>query len=519
MSTDGQVSGVIAAIDEGLSSAAGVLRSFWNRFSGDTPATLPSGIASDVRETDLTKFLALMQTQVDEEQLTLAGKWTDRKGEIERKLLTQDFDGAEPLMIALSNDIKEAIGSKRQWAKVASSFAETKVAADELFDTWKAPEALGTKGLKGRVDAIAQQVLDQEYAGAVSSYDELTRAPVSAQTLLALYPDRKLWDELSDTFDQAVDRCKALKGFAAPEHDALSLQLDQLRQQASPETKEYSTAAAALPAVAKRIEDLHGLYPGRGDWASIKSRNLIIVQRWLNDLNGWTAPEGEEFSKELGSIKLQATDVAKQYGAAVLAFRTFFDKVDLVHRYWSKLRAIETQFTEVLQQQPDNAGALRAAMVMATELGENKKYVEAQGVLERLKGLLKVALLSNNDLHYLASHVASLRIAGENGLQLIESKLRQQNQVEANRVADILKGLAAGLPTGLETKLRELDDAEEDAVAGLKTAVKTAAQDWLNFLATNKKSLDACTANPFKVPFQLAGPITATVKSVLNQVI
>jgi hypothetical protein len=518
MSTDSQNSGVSGVVEETLTNAAAILRSFWRRFSSNTPPSIPSGIESDVRDTDLTKFLEQLMAQAKDAKLTLRGTLDDRQTEIQVKLGAKDYDGAEPLVISLSNDLKKAIGEKDQWMKVAAEFSSSKIAIDELYSKWSCPEVMGTKGFKAVADGIEKSASEQDYSGAMVEYESMLESSLDPVELLRQYPDRKEWDDLDDTLSQAIDECKHLGTLQAPEHEELLKELNRLRDLATPEKKDYKAAVAGLPNLASRITSLHGLYPSRGEWADLAKKDLPRVRRWINDLNGWHTAEGETLSQRLLTINQQATDKDKKYAEAVVAFKTLEKDVDIAHHYWSKLKAVEIDYLRVLEEKPDNAGALRAAMAAATGLGEDKKYQEAMNVLERLKGLLKVAFLSNNDLYYLASHVSKLRIGAEAGLSSIESKLRQANQVDANRVADALKELVSKLPTSLEAKLRELDEAEESAVVGLKSAVKAAAQEWLNFLATHKKALDACAANPFKVPFALPTPLTSTIKTILQQV-
>lgn len=518
MSTDNQSSGIVGVVEENLSNAAAILRSFWSRFSDDAAPVISNGIDSDVRDSDLSQFLEQLIGQARDAQLTLCGTFVDRQTEIQVKLGAKDYDGAETLLSALSDDLKKAIGEKDRWMKVAAEFSSDKVAIDELFSKWNCPEVMGAKGFKAIADAIETSASKQDYSSALAEYESFLESALNPIELLAQYPDRKLWDELSDTLSQAIDDCESLGTFQAPEHESLLKELDRLRDLATPEKMDYKTAAASLPDLASRISSLNALYPSRGEWAVLADKNLPRVRRWLNDLNGWHTSEGESLAQRLPSILQRATDQEKKYAEAVVDFKAFESDVDLAHRYWSKLKAVEIDYLRVLKEQPDNSGAIRAAMNASTGLAEDKKYQEAMNVLERLKGLLKAAFLSNDDLSYLASHVAKLRIRAETGLSAIESKLRQANQVDANRVADTIKSLVNNLPAALEDKLRELDEAEESKVDSLKGEVKAAAQDWLNFLATHKKALDACSANPFKVPFALSAPLTSTIKTILKQV-
>ncbi len=518
MSTGSQNVGFVAEIERTAKDAASILRNFWNKVTGAKPAPLESGIDSSVRETDLTKFLAMLQTQASEEGITLKGTFTIRHAEIQQKLLAKEFDAAEPLLIKLSSDIKNDIGQRAEWLKVEAAFQLTKSTIDELHDKWTAPETMGTAGFKAVADSVANQVAASDYEAALSSYKPLSSVHDRLLKLLEMYPDRKLWDDLSDTFSKARKACEELGVFGAPEHGQLNGELESLRLKATPVGKDYKGAAAALPALAKRIQDLHALYPARGEWVALQATELIGAKRWLSDLNGWKAPGVEDLNKQLDQILVQATDTSKQYATAVSSLRTLYKTVDSAHRFWSKLRAVDQPFMDVMAEQPGNAGELRATMATASELGEDKKYDAAIAVLERLKSMLKAAESMKTDLNHLALQVTKSRVAGENGLNVIESKLRSQNHPEATRVAEILKQLVVALPSTLESKLREWDEATEAvAVTGLKAEVKLAAGEWLDFLATNKKHLDACAKNPFGVAFEFSTPLTATIKNVLKQ--
>lgn len=517
MSTGGKKSEAVGTVDEVLSSGAAILRKFWRKFAGK-PKAPTSGIDSAVRATDLSKFLQQLLDQAARESLNLEGSLSDRKSQIEGKLSVNDFDGAEPLLIELASQLKSAIAHKQDWLKVDGEFKLAQTAIEQLFSTWKAPETRGNGSLKYYADDIVSRLSKQDFAGASSQFLELKKWAVSPQDLLGLYPDRDLWVALAGTLSTAKQNLNALATHSAPEHGELAGKLNSIEEKASVATKDFKTAASQLPDLAKQIQTLVDLYPARGQWETFK-KPFARARRWITDLVGWQIPEASGWETQINTIEQNATDKAGKYLDAVNAFQSLEPTIDLAHRFWSKQQAVARQVNPLLQQQPSNAGQLRASMALATELGSDRKYAEGMQVLERLKGLVQASLVSNADLGQLATNVAALRTKAETALSGIEVKLREKNNDGANRVADVIKELITKLPTDLETKLREMDDeTEESAMGGRKTAVKTAAQEWLNFLATNKQSLDACAVNPFKQAFDLPVAMTATIKTVLQQV-
>jgi hypothetical protein len=421
-----------------------------------------------------------------------------------------DYGGARDRLGEFRTALAEAKKAQLTWQPFAADFNPTELAVAGLTGHG----ALEAGDLTRELEAIKKQVEDEEFAPAALAFPGLKRR---AADLLALYPGRGNWQKLAGDVDTVAKQVAGLIQGKDPAAADLDRRLKAIRAQATDAAKGYDQAVRDFTPLQEAVKARHDLAAGRLAWDGAVARHKVVAGRRITELESWGDGNAGGWKTTLEGLN-PTGDVPKPYLDAAAALNDLQEKVAQAHKTWTAFRAADAQFQKISRQQPDAATEMRALIGGASELLAAKEYTKVDALLKRFQAAAKTTTAQGKDVQALQQQLKRLRTAGADALGQLEAKVRAVKTAQATEAADIIKKLAADLPTEAEDKLLDLALATEDGeTTRLKGEVRAAVQAWIAFLKSNAKFFEACEKNPLKVKVALTAPVEETLKLVLKQ--
>jgi hypothetical protein len=190
---------------------------------------------------------------------------------------------------------------------------------------------------------------------------------------------------------------------------------------------------------------------------------------------------------------------------------------------------LEPSLLEAQKLNREKAGPLGNVWQYALAQAEGGNYQNAMTAFDRLetaiRDVLKAGAQPSGSEGVVAAGVTRLeleqvRLAMAQGIGELEDALRATNDQRAWAVANLIRDLAARLPTELEDALGQLEQAvnsqNTEAIGKMKEAIRGKAVTWTQFLKNNADHIAGCEANPWNIPVRINAPIQKSLAAVMR---